>query len=409
MRVLIVHDRPAVTAEIVNVIKDISQHSPTPDLADNVFQARQFLESRSYDLMIIDLTLPVMKGLTETRLEYAETLLKDAFAGEDLKTPADVIGISVDTDAVAGIRTSIGQHVLALVNEDPDGQWRQLLGDKIRYVVNTRKGRLLAAQTSYDRDFVILTALDKEASPYHDMLELSPSDEFVGGFDFGFNSVDSRPRRGLLLSVGKSGQAPAASAAQALITQLRPRLIIMTGFCGGVKRRVKLGEVAAFSSSAAWDYGKWEEAESGSSVFRARPDALNIPVKGVAGLVRSSIAENYKFDDALIAKLARDHQVDISQPELVSVAAGSGSAVITSEKILNQIVDLNENIHVVDMESYGFYYACHNTSVVSPDFICVKGVADHCNGEKNSKWHGPCSSLSASFALHIVKNCYNFN
>jgi nucleoside phosphorylase len=64
--------------------------------------------------------------------------------------------------------------------------------------------------------------------------------------------------------------------------------------------------------------------------------------------------------------------------------------------------------HAVDMESYGFYYACLHTSVVRPDFICIKGVADHCNGEKDSKWHAPCSLLSASVTLDILRNHYDF-
>lgn len=95
------------------------------------------------------------------------------------------------------------------------------------------------------------------------------------------------------------------------------------------------------------------------------------------------------------------------EPEVKAVTAGSGSAVVTSEIVLSRLVDLNENIYANDMESYGFDHAWLNTSVVRPDFVCIKGVADHCNDDKNSEWHGPCSFLSAGLATDILGNRYD--
>jgi nucleoside phosphorylase len=409
MRVIIIHDRPEVAAKIREIVNEAPTRCHVVDVARDVFAAKEYLSKNWYELAIIDLTLPIMPGLPETRLEYADALLKEMFAGDVLKTPADVIGISRDTSAVAGIRSAIGQHVLALIEEDPEGLWCRLLRDKVRYVNNSRRGRLLAAKTCHELDVFILTALDKESAPYSDLLELTPSDEVAGGREFTFTARDGHPKRGLLLSVGKSGQAPTASAAQAVISQVRPRLAIMTGFCGGVKARVGLGDVAVFSSAAAWDYGKWIEGARGKRpMFEARPDALNIPVRGVSEVIRKLVADKFRFADPVLNQVVRLSGSAERQLEVACVAAGSGSAVVTSEDVVAKIVGLNENIHAIDMESYAFYYACLNTSVVQPDFVCIKGVADHCNGEKNSKWHAPCSILSATLALEIVRNRYDF-
>lgn len=407
MRALIVHDRADVAVRIDEVLR--AELGCPIDTVSDVFAAKGMLAEHHYDLAIIDLTLPVMANLPETRLQYAEALLNDIFEGEELKTPADLIGISRDGDAVAAIRTSIGQHVLAIITEDPDGAWLQLLLEKVRYVRNSRRGRLRAATTTHEVDAFILTALDKEFRPYRTLLGLSPCDEFPGVEEFTFIARDGHTKRGVIASAGRSGQVPSASLAQAVVTQLRPRVAIMTGFCGGVRGRLPLGDVAMFTSSAPWDYGKWEEdARDRPPRFRARPDALNIPVAGMSAVVRTLADERRVFTDATVAEARRMCNRLDRVPETRSAAAGSGSAVVTSETILGTILDLNENIHAIDMESYGFYYACLNTAVIRPDFACIKGVADHCNGEKNSVWHEACSFLSASLAIDILRSRYEF-
>ena len=404
MRVLVIHDRLDIATAIVEIIKAEVSRAPAVDVAETIVRAREFLQQQSYDLAIVDLTVPVMKGVPNLGFENMAALLTEVFENDDLRPPADIVGISRDAGAVSSIKSSIGEHVLGLILEDPDGRWRELLREEVRYVRNARRGRIQAARTSYDVDVAIITALDKEAQPYEELLELSPCADFHRAREFNFIGIDGGAKRGVLASVGKSGQGPAASLSQALICQLRPRLIMMTGFCGGVKARVALGNVAVFTSAANWDYGKWVGSAEGVPSFQARPDPLNIPVQGVAETLRTLISGKYKFDDAVLGHVFRLLGNSVSaEPTVVSVAAGSGSAVVADERVLSQIVALNENIHAIDMESYGFYYSCLNTNVRPPDFVCIKGVADHCDGEKNSKWHSSCNYLSASLALDVVR------
>jgi nucleoside phosphorylase len=216
-------------------------------------------------------------------------------------------------------------------------------------------------------------------------------------------------RRGVLYAIGSSGQPPCAAATQALLTQFRPKLILMTGFCGGVKHRVRIGDIVAFRHSAPWDYGKWEEREIDGekhSTFRARATALSGSEGQARGIVRDIINDGKWPDaDTLSAASVISRR---STPQLRLQGAGSGSAVVTSTFTLDQITALDDNIWAIDMESYAFYYACRNTPVLAPDFICIKGVADHCNGAKSSKHHAACSALSARLAHHIVRRRYDF-
>ena len=411
MRTLIIHDREVVGLELARIAQERAGVSSTVETAKDVFGARDRLRAGFYDLVALDLTLPIRYGKGDATLANAEYLLEEIFEGGEVRSPGDVIGISLESSVLELVRTTIGQHLMACIHEDSAGTWREAFAAKVDYLVKARRARQLVANSSHDADLVLLTALDKEARPYAELFELRPSDNFPRAFEFTFSSADGTMRRGLLYSVGQSGQAPCGSAAQALLTQFRPKLMLMTGFCGGVRDRTTFGDVIAFRSSSAWDYGKWEEEGEGdrkTTVFRARPTTLNVPEAGMFGIVRDIIANGYQPRDSTVASVTRSSGGELTSWELKSAPAGSGSAVVTSLEKIDQITALDENIRAIDMESYAFYYACRNTPVLPPDFMCLKAVADLCNGEKDNRFHEACSTISAHLAHEIVTKLYRF-
>ena len=412
MRVLVIHDCKQRLDEITQLIVDQVGHRCYVDQAMDMTVGRDFFRRHHYDLAIVDLTIPAMAGNSPASLENADWLLQQAFSGDDLKTPADVIAISRDGNAVESIRNSIGPHVLTVIPEDPAGLWRERLKDKITYVRSTRRSRQLAANSTFDLDVAILTALDEEARPYEDLLGLSPCAELAGARDFLIPSSDGKMKRGILISAGASGQAPAAALTQSVLTQFRPQLIMMTGFCGGVEGKIKLGDVAIFKSSVPWDYGKWTEEKRIDGIiqpkFLPRGEAISIEVGEIQRVVRQLMLDQKPFGDdvrALARLLTSD---EITDPVLHSVSAGSGSSVVTSTNMLGSIVQLNDRVHVVDMESFAYYQTCRHTPVRAPDYVCIKAVADFCNGDKDDRLHPVCSTLSAHLAVDIIKRRYNF-
>lgn len=411
MRILIIHDRPEMADPLEAIAREALGVAVAVDVAGDVLSARDLLMRSYYDLAVIDLTLPIRRGKGEATLENAEHLLDEIFDG-DAKAPGDVLGISLEANVLESVRTSIGSHLMACLQEDREGHWRDVFRAKLAYLSKARRARQLVFNSSQDVDAVIVTALDKEAAPYAGFLELSDCDEFARAKEFVFRSADGRMRRGILYAIGQSGQAPSGSATQALLSQFRPRVMLMTGFCGGIAARASLGDLIAFRSSHAWDYGKWveEKDEEGEtkSHLQARPTAINVNDHGLTEVVRDLIAAAPKHDPLLVAALIGASGGEVSTWRIRQAGAASGSAVVTSLEKLGQIVALDENIWAVDMESYAFYFACRNTPVVTPDFMCIKAVADHCNGEKSSRYHDVCSSISARFALDMITKSYDF-
>lgn len=413
MRILVIHDRPAVAAELRDLAIAEVGTACAVDTVFDVLEAREALRRSFYDLAVIDLTLPIKAGKGEATLVNTELILDEIFDDGAGHTPGDVLGISIEPDILDVVRTSIGQHLMGCIHEDAQGSWRKAFTSKVRYVLNARRARQLVANSSYDVDVVIMTALDKEARPYQKLFELEATEDFPRARTFSFRSRDGFMRTGILHSVGASGQAPCGAVTQALLGQFKPKLILMTGFCGGVVPRLAYGDLVAFRSSSAWDYGKWEERDlDGSKIpfFLPRPTTLNVEGQtgGIAAIVRDMLDQGFKPTDDTVGAVATASQGAISSWKTKIAAAGSGSAVVTSTRILDQITALDENIWAVDMESYAFYYACLHTPVRRPDFMCIKSVADHCNGEKDSRLHDACSIISASFAADVIQRYYEF-
>lgn len=408
MKVAIIHDRSDVADEIEAVIRERADGSNFRiDRAYDMLTARDLLRANFYDLAVIDLTLPVRMGRGEPTLTNAELLLAEIFETGDVRVPSDILGISLDPDVLRLVRTSVGQHLMGCLYEDPADVWKDDLAAKIRYVLAAGRARRLVANSQHDVDLLVVTALDKEAAPYHRLFETSACDEHRDTHQFDFMDAAGDMRRGILFSVGGSGQAPTGSATQSLLTQFRPRLALMSGFCGGVNGRTNLGDAVAFKSSAAWDYGKWEDVPDSTPIFKPRPGALNIPIRGVRETIRT-MTNSYVADDDTIGAVTRESGGLVTQWRLMKEAAGSGSAVITSSEKLDEITRGDDAIRVVDMESYAFYHACLNTPVLPPDFVCIKAVADHCNGDKDDRLHAACSLISASIVRHVVTKVHRF-
>jgi nucleoside phosphorylase len=412
MTVLVIHDREKVAAQIEDLLRETVEGTVMIDVADDQRVAKVFLTDKIYDLVIVDLTIPFFKGKDEPTFQAADLLLRELFEYESFNVPGDVIGITRDDTALQAVENSLGPHLMVTIREDSVGLWKASLADKVRYAFRASRTRSISVNRHHDRDLLIMTAIDKELDPYRQRFELSPIPHFRGAYEFAF-MAGGKARSGVAFSAGRSGQPPAASFAQALITMFRPRLALMSGYCGAVstsddpdKRKVKLGDLILVEASYAWDYGKWTEEKEGEetiSVFRSRPEPIDVRNSPIHDLVREFMRSDFAKDPVLLAEVSRLSKGAVNDFAMHRGPLASGSAVVTNDRIVEQIRGLNEAMLGVDMESYGFYQAAETTRVVKPQFLCLKSASDFCNGEKGDDLHEACSFISASAAAWLIE------
>lgn len=413
MRVLIVHDRVEVAGEVEKIVRHEAPNVTIVDHAFDEVSARRSLESSIYDLMIVDLTLPHIAGRDAPNYENAARLLREVFILEGINTPGDIIGLTREAEALERVGVSIGPHVMAIISEGDDGDWRRCLGEKVQYARRAAGARQLSINSQYDYDCLIVTALDEELDPYNEIFELSEYAMFPGAYTFAFADKSRKIRRGVAYSVGKSGEARAASFTQSLLAIFRPRLALMTGFCGGVEGKVQLGDLVFAEAAIDWDYGKWAElpavgSEAPKSVFRSRPTPISILDQPSHRVVRDLLVSDFLRDPSFLRDVARYSEGRVSQPNGHVAPMASGSAVVASDEMIAQIRTLNESIRGIDMECFGFYHAVSRTHVVMPQMICVKSVSDFSNGLKGDEYHRACAYIAARTAEHVVKVLWSF-
>lgn len=411
MNILVVHDREEVAKKIISLSEEVASNDGSVDLAEDTHTARQFLSKNIYDLLIIDLTLPFTKG-GDADYSKADELLDELFNLGTLNVPGDVIGITKDAEALSSIRTSLGPHLMTAIDQDDENNWETYLKDKIAYAKKSALTRTISINQHYMYDALIVTALDEEMAPYNEHFEMSEISYFPDAKEFLFKDKNNQTRKGVAYSIGRSGQPAAASFSQSLISTFRPKIAMMSGFCGGVKGKVNLGDIVFFEAAYAWDYGKWNEEKTlfkNKSVFTSRPNPIEITDselhRAARKILQSDFIRNHEFEKDLLA---------LSSGKLNKVAmhikhAASGSAVVANDDIIKKIRNLNESIWAVDMESYGFYEAAKNTNVIKPLFMCVKAVSDFCNGDKDDDYHELCASISSKIIVEIIKNQHDFN
>jgi nucleoside phosphorylase len=181
----------------------------------------------------------------------------------------------------------------------------------------------------------------------------------------------------------------------------------MTGFCGGVPSKARLGDILLADMALDWDYGKWKRTEELARLY-PRPEPISIRNSRTHRIARRFVQNGFSGFDGIVGGISKLSDGEISTPTMKLVPFASGSAVIGDNSVLDGISSLNDNIAGIDMESFAFYYACHHSKAVRPEFLCIKSVADDCGPDKSDRLHLACCYSSASVAAAIATEEWEF-
>jgi len=409
MKAIVIHDRDDVAQKITELLKSLGIPEEDLAIADDVTSARKALQSDLFDIAIVDLTIPVIRGRQPT-YAAAEEFLSELFGEDTMHIPGDIIGITREAGALDSIDSDIGPHLMAVVEEDSGGIWKHRLTDRIKYIQKAARSRQRSANRHFDTDVAIITALDKELSPYKELFPtLIDSPHQAGVKHFAFTDHTGKARSGVAIAVGRAGQAPAASTIQSLVTLYRPSLCLMSGFCGGFKDEVDIGEIIIAETVFDWDYGKWKGRDDTEAIFYPRPEPISIRDRQIHSVARAIVETGLANKDAVLGRVVTAGDGDIKAVKIALGAMASGTAVVGNTTIISRIQKLSDKLLGVDMEVYAHYFASLHTRVVKPEFLAVKAVADFCDGAKSDVYHEACSFLSASVIKEILCERWKFD
>ena len=397
MKILVVDD----SADKVGLLKALIAPDAANDeleIAQTGLEAREALSKRQFDLLIVDIAVPLRPG-DPPDPKGGMNLLVELERSARFYKPANVLALTGYTELRAEFEAKFNNGVWNIdLYDASDSGWRDRLQAKLEYL---RKATQQSKIGAYERDVCIITALQ------------SPELDFVRRLPWSFGSAKAMDHvtyrySGSFSSSGRSfsvdavsaprmGMVAAATLASKVVQTLRLRVLVMAGICAGVPKDTELGDVILADPTWDWQMGKYT-----LETFEIQPDQVSCPVE---------VSQRFAIlrDDRHALLDISDQFAGEKPAGIPSIKIGplaSGSAVIATEEMVATVRRQNRKLIGFDMEMYGVYSALRDLPPPRPIVFGLKGVCDHADHYKNDKYQAYASHVSASVLRLFLERFY---
>lgn len=395
MKILVVDDDPNKLSVVKSFLVDQGIVANDILAAEHAAGARKLLEQVQVDVLLIDVLLPARYGAVP-RGEDSVELLRQIVDDGTTRAPRYIVAMTASLDAQTAFDDEFKSLVTQVLHVAPgEGAWRDSMKALLQLL-----GRVQAAEGTNDYDICVLDAL---RSPELEAV-IANWPLTLGGETLlrknilcrtGNLTLDGTIRRVVCAHLSQMGPIASAHAATALLAEFRPRVLLMTGICGGFADQVELGDVLVAEKSWDWQAGKWTEAGTLATASDQRGAAAELVAKARAA-------------EGVVPVLHDTYQgiKPSTTPKLVVGPMVTGSSVIASLDIQKVFREQHRKMAGVDMECYGLYYAAENHTGAPVRAICIKAVSDLADRAKSDNIQKYCSYMSAGVSLEMLKRFF---
>lgn len=389
---LIIEDTETKAEMIKKHLHSIGLNNNDIYIAETAVSARKLLRNKIFDLILLDLIIPIRKDSRES-YEHGLELLREITEDHTYPEPKFIIGITADATALRECESTFRLLTTQILLVTPENtEWKESLCNII--------SRLnLPRPETFDYDVCILTALRKPELSHVVDLDIAWGPELAidGGllFRVGTRNVSGTDIRVVCTHLPQMGLTPSAFTTRLVIERFRPKIILMTGICGGITNKVKVGDLVVAEKSWDWQSGKWQS----NGIFEVSPDQKEGDAD-LIGIARKS-EDRIREIHSSYPNRRPDHI-----PSFICAPMVSGSSVVADSKLHEKFINQHRKAAAIDMECYGFYYAADMSPPPKPKALCIKSVSDLANRDKDDDFQDYCSFVSARFALEIIDSYF---
>lgn len=328
-------------------------------------------------LYIIDLKLPNVDG-SDASMNGKAILEAIVKAG---RSDALLVAISSYPNDFPELRSYYESHGCILANYNNAAAWQSTLNHL-----------LVQLKKSVSFDFAVFCALQKERNPYVALLNgTQVARNGVDCFD-----VQIGDAKGTVVLLPQMGLVNAAIIAAQCIERFNPRVVGMSGICGGFKGRAQLGQLLVSSMAYEYQSGRWSADGFEQETYQIPTDPRMLARLKTLTLSNDVIS-------GLEVGFSGDRPDDAQKPELAVFA--SGSAVVAEGARAKEIQRLHRKSAGLDMEIFAVHRAAE-LSPLRPPCICAKTVVDFCDRKKSDVLHGYGAHVSARFVIRALQDFF---
>lgn len=401
MKILIVDDNPKRYERLIAALSEIEIGRDRIDLVTNTNHAREKIDLFHYDLMVLDILIPLWPE-SEESAQHSADLLFEIREGELKNSPDHILGITADRDVALEALVHFEKYTWTVLNYASDhDEWVERAVNCVKYI----SGRAAPDAKVLDTrvDLAIVCALPEPEQS--EILALPwnwsaprPINDMIFVHD-GHLEASGRRLSVCVTTAPRMGMVSAALRTAAVVAELRPKLLAMTGICAGVRGKVGLGDV--LFADPAWDFQSGKRVrDKENTQFSIRPHHLP-----ASAHVRSHI-EQIRDDRGALATIAANFQGDPGRiPKIQLGPVASGSAVLADGEVIKEIRTQHNQLIGVEMEIYGLYAAAQIASRPRPECFALKGVCDFADPDKEDE-HQRFAAYASAQVLRLLMERY---
>lgn len=394
MRILIADDHPARYEPLIAKLNALGvDHSKEICFVVCADEAASELESNHYDLLILDIILPLYKYNQAATHKYSLDLLHRIHVDDEINKPGKVIGITADKAAAIAASDQFDKNTWAIIDyAEQSDAWMHRIINCVEYLRRDKSGEVQVCGAS-SVDIAVICAL--ETPELDAVLTLPwnwqpsrPVDDSVFVYDGWFNIGKTKVTVAAAFST-RMGMVSTAIKSLLMINSLRPKFLVMTGVCAGVKDKVGLGDV--LFADPVWDFQSGKRViDVGARKFSFAPHQLPADHK-----IRSHF-EQLRSDKAFFSELPKLFAQDCKFSTALRIGpVASGSAVLADGHTIEEIKEQQRELLGVEMEIYGLYAAAFYSSGLQPKTFALKGVCDYADPDKKDEAQAYAAFASA--------------
>ena len=397
--ILLIEDAPDRKSGLLNFLHEKrNQCYVNLDIALCTSDAIKLMSQKIYDLVIVDVILPVHIG-GEKHEQNSINLFEQFNEPVEINAPEYIVALSESEELSAEAKEYFSGMPWGLLKySETNNQYIQSLDKIINYII-TKNSKNVVEKTC---DIFIITALE---SPEFQALEteidnwsaFEPLDDSQL-VKFAKVIVEGKERTIAAAFSPRMGPVASAVLTTKAMLHLKPKLVIMSGICAGVKKDTNFGDVIASEVSWDWQSGKYSDVK-GNEVFEISPHQIGITDQTASQLIL--FRRDDKFWGSLTVEAAK---LKLPMPKLIIGPVATGSSVLADARVAGRIKDnQHRKVEGLDMEIYGVYAAARSVDK-TVNFMALKSVCDKGDRQKKDKYQAYASKTSAAATMHFIKN-----
>lgn len=199
----------------------------------------------------------------------------------------------------------------------------------------------------------------------------------------------------VIASLGDAGNVNASGITMLLLSELKPKKVLMMGIAAGLRDKMSLGEVIVSERVVYYEGG----AALDGGILAPRPDIQRpgLPtlqdMNAYFGTASLSDRLQAQADELGFSMPAKSKAGKVSARLAVSPATiASGELLIRDPELFKSFRDLHDKACVAEMEAHGVYDACNKQQV---PVLVIRGISDFGDSSKDNTFHRVASEAAA--------------